>query len=483
MTAQQSPYYEPVLVTFGEISVTQTRILVPSGSYPLEGANWTVVDNTRTRERIPPYAIVLAVVFAFACLLGLLFLLIRERKTEGWVTITVQNRDVYFVQQIPVYASQQVFHLRAQIDHVRGLTAAATRNSGGHQYPALPPAGQAPPTMMATPPPAAPAMPAPTPMPGGFAPQTGGIAAGWQPGAGGGRASTPLGSKYQLDEKIGAGGFGDVWRATSLADRATVAVKMLRATDDVVERFLRERRAMLAVRGDHVVKLRDLVVEGDTLALVSDFVSGGDLRRRLGAHGPYGPFEAADLLRQVLDGLASVHDAGIVHRDVKPENVLIDERGRLLLTDFGIARIDGMNTVTASGMIMGTFAYMAPELATSGNPSPASDLYAAGIVGYELLTGHAPHTGQNLIAVLKAHANDPVARPPGIPDPVWAVLDALLAKEPDQRPASAADARDRLHAALQRPPQIPQTSIAPAPPDNAPRYDLHTPPPDNNTRR
>jgi serine/threonine-protein kinase len=334
--------------------------------------------------------------------------------------------------------------------------------------------------MMATPPPSGP--PA-APIPGGFAPQTGGIAAGWQPGAGGGRASTPLGSKYQLDEKIGSGGFGDVWRATSLADRATVAVKMLRATDDVVERFLRERRAMLAVRGDHVVKLRDLVVEGDTLALVSDFISGGDLRRRLAAHGAYGPFEAAELLRQVLDGLASVHDAGIVHRDVKPENVLIDERGRLLLTDFGIARIDGMNTVTASGMIMGTFAYMAPELATSGLPSPASDVYAAGILGYELLTGSAPHTGPNLVAVLRSHANDPVTRPPRIPDSIWAVLDSLLAKEPEQRPASAAEARDQLHAALQRPPQAPQTSIAPAPPENAPRRDLHTPPPEGDTRR
>ncbi|HEY7138254.1 MAG TPA: serine/threonine-protein kinase [Acidimicrobiia bacterium] len=261
-----------------------------------------------------------------------------------------------------------------------------------------------------------------------------------------------LGSRYTLDHVIGRGGTGEVWLARDEVDDP-VAVKVLRPelVDDqeIVVRFLRERQVLRSVRNSHIVGVRDLVVEGDTLAIVMDYVARSDLRTYLREHGgALAPSVAVSLTRQMLDALAVVHAAGVVHRDVKPENVLIDTDGNdqpvAKLSDFGVSRLlDGVTLTRISGLI-GTPRYMAPELGHGADPSPASDLYAVGVVLYEMLAAHPPFTGDHPIAVLRAHAEDEPDRPRGVPVKLWRVLVKLLAKDPALRYQDAQTAADAL---------------------------------------
>jgi serine/threonine protein kinase len=261
-----------------------------------------------------------------------------------------------------------------------------------------------------------------------------------------------LGSRYTLDHVIGRGGTGEVWLARDEVDDP-VAVKVLRPelVDDqeIVVRFLRERQVLRSVRNSHIVGVRDLVVEGDTLAIVMDYVARSDLRTYLREHnGALAPSVAVSLTRQMLDALTVVHAAGVVHRDVKPENVLIDTdmNGQPVakLSDFGVSRLlDGVTLTRISGLI-GTPRYMAPELGHGADPSPASDLYAVGVVLYEMLAAHPPFTGDHPIAVLRAHAEDEPDRPRGVPVKLWRVVVKLLAKDPALRYQDAQSAADAL---------------------------------------
>jgi hypothetical protein len=264
-----------------------------------------------------------------------------------------------------------------------------------------------------------------------------------------------LGSRYSLDQLIGRGGTGEVWRGRDENGR-TVAVKVLRRElvddTDVVTRFVRERHLLESVRNPHVVEVLDLVAEGETLAIVMEYVSRSDLRSHVHDRGgALPPGEAVDIARQTLEALAAVHAAGVVHRDVKPENVLIggiDDDGRVSvkLSDFGVSRlIDGRTLTRVTGLI-GTPRYMAPELGDGDDPSPASDLYAVGVLLYELLTGRVPFVGEHPVAILKAHAEQKPVRPAGLPGPLWKVLSALLAKAPRNRPADATVAAQQLAA-------------------------------------
>jgi serine/threonine protein kinase, bacterial len=264
----------------------------------------------------------------------------------------------------------------------------------------------------------------------------------------------PIGSRYELDSQLGRGAFGSVWRGTVRDTGEAVAIKVLleelAADADVVTRFLRERTAMVALRHRSLVSIRDLVVEGDVLALVLQLVEGPDLRAYLRGRGTLAPVEAALLVADVAEALAVAHAAQIIHRDVKPANVLLQpESGgfRPLLTDFGIARLADAPSVTRTSQVVGTPYYLAPEVISGQQATSAVDVYAAGIMLLELILGHPPFRGKDAMEVFEAHQSAAPERPQGVDDRLWAVVSNALAKDPTARP-SAADLAVQLRMAV-----------------------------------
>ncbi|MFD3922253.1 serine/threonine-protein kinase [Streptomyces sp. NPDC058595] len=269
----------------------------------------------------------------------------------------------------------------------------------------------------------------------------------------------PVGSKYLLEEPIGRGATGTVWRArqreTAGAEAAvagqpgeTVAIKVLKeelANDaDVVMRFLRERSVLLRLTHANIVRTRDLVVEGDLLALVMDLVEGPDLHHYLRQNGPFSPVAASLLTAQIADALAASHADGVVHRDLKPANVLLKDDGDQLhpmLTDFGIARLADSPGLTRTHEFVGTPAYVAPESAEGRPQTSAVDVYGAGILLYELVTGRPPFAGGTALEVLHRHLSEEPRRPSNLPEPLWTVIERCLRKEPDERPSAVNLAR------------------------------------------
>ena len=249
-----------------------------------------------------------------------------------------------------------------------------------------------------------------------------------------------LGSRYLLHNQLGQGAMGVVWRGQDLDTGTEVAVKLLRseytADPAFVARFVGERNALVRFRHPNVVALRDMIVEGDRLALVMELVTGGDLnafRERNG--GTLSAAVTARLGAQIFDGLAAAHGASIVHRDLKPANVLL-EGGQVKLADFGISRIAGGAKVTSAGIVMGTVAYLAPELIKGEEPAAAGDVYAVGITLYELLSGAVPFDG-HVAAVMNAHVNTAPERIAGVPDRLWDLIAACLSKDASARPTAA----------------------------------------------
>ncbi|GAA4074102.1 serine/threonine-protein kinase [Streptomyces shaanxiensis] len=264
----------------------------------------------------------------------------------------------------------------------------------------------------------------------------------------------PVGSKYFLEEPLGRGATGTVWRArqreTAGAEAAvpgqpgeTVAIKVLKeelASDaDIVMRFLRERSVLLRLTHPNIVRVRDLVVEGDLLALVMDLVDGPDLHRYLRENGPFSPVAAALLTAQIADALGASHADGVVHRDLKPANVLLKQNGgqmHPMLTDFGIARLADSPGLTRTHEFVGTPAYIAPESAEGRPQTSAVDIYGAGILLYELVTGRPPFGGGSALEVLHQHLSAEPRRPSTVPDPLWTVIERCLRKSPEQRPSA-----------------------------------------------
>lgn len=270
----------------------------------------------------------------------------------------------------------------------------------------------------------------------------------------GARDVRPVGSKYLLEEPLGRGATGTVWRArqreTAGAEAAvpgqpgeTVAIKVLKeelaGDPDIVMRFLRERSVLLRLTHPNIVRVRDLVVEGDLLALVMDLVDGPDLHRYLRENGPFTPVAAALMTAQIADALAASHADGVVHRDLKPANVLLqqyDGQMHPMLTDFGIARLADSPGLTRTHEFVGTPAYVAPESAEGRPQTSAVDVYGAGILLYELVTGRPPFSGGSALEVLHQHLSAEPRRPSTVPDPLWTVIERCLRKNPEERPSA-----------------------------------------------
>jgi serine/threonine-protein kinase len=252
-----------------------------------------------------------------------------------------------------------------------------------------------------------------------------------------------IGSRYTAHQILGRGSAGTVWLGEG--PDGPVAVKLLRedlASDqELVGRFVQERTALLGLEHPNVVSVRDLVVDGNDLALVMDLVRGTDLRTRLDRDKRLAPAAAVAIVADVADGLAAAHAAGVVHRDVKPENILLDMQGPLgpggahpaLLTDFGVAKLIDSPKRTRATKIIGTPDYLAPEIVEGLPPRASVDIYALATVLYELLAGFTPFGGGHPGAVLRRHVTETVVPLPGIPDELWQLMVQCLAKAPASR--------------------------------------------------
>jgi hypothetical protein len=255
-----------------------------------------------------------------------------------------------------------------------------------------------------------------------------------------------IGSRYTVTRIIGRGTCGTVWEGAG--PDGPVAVKLLRedlaADQTLIARFVQERTVLTSLVHPNVVAVRDLVVDGTDLALVMDLVRGTDLRERLDSRGAMPPADAVALAADVAAGLAAAHARGVVHRDVKPENVLIDSAtGAARLTDFGIARlVDGPRRTRAT-RIVGTPDYLAPEVIEGCPPGPPVDVYGLGTLIFELLTGWTPFGGGHPGAVLRRHVTETVPDVPGMPEALVELLTNCLSKAPAAR-LTAAEVVGRL---------------------------------------
>lgn len=262
-------------------------------------------------------------------------------------------------------------------------------------------------------------------------------------------AGRSVGNSYRLVKPIGQGATGTVWAGVESTTGEPVAVKLLHESllrqPRLVTRFVQERTILLMLRHRNVVRVRDLFSVGETLGLVMDLVAGGSLRDHLERERTMPPAEAARLAAQVADALAEAHELGIIHRDLKPDNILLLEReGRLetRLTDFGIARILNVPSMTTPNAVVGTPHYMAPEAFHGVTPSPATDVYALGVLLYELVSGQPPYLSDSVPELMRLHAEGRPERRPGIPEELWRLIRSCLSAKPRQRPAAPALVRD-----------------------------------------
>jgi serine/threonine protein kinase len=287
---------------------------------------------------------------------------------------------------------------------------------------------------------------------------------------------TPFG-RYRLIELLGRGGMGEVWRAHDTAIDRTVAIKMLLphfAQDETFEqRFRREARAAARLDDPHVLPIYDVGEIDSRLFVTMRLVTGEDLQTLI-SRGPLRPGQAVQIVEHVASALQAAHKVDLVHRDVKPSNVLIAEDDFAYLIDFGIARAAGETGLTTTGATIGTWSYMAPERFSTGEIEPSADIYALTCVLYQSLTGQLPFPGSTLEQIAMAHMTTPPPRPSvtrrGIPTAMDDVVATGMAKDPDQRYRTTKDLAQAARAALASPgPQtISQTSLlatqaAPAP--------------------
>jgi eukaryotic-like serine/threonine-protein kinase len=279
---------------------------------------------------------------------------------------------------------------------------------------------------------------------------------------------TLLGDRYRLGERIAAGGMGSVYRAVDETLGRQVAVKALRRelADDptFLERFRREARAAAALSHPGVAAIYDYgEVDGQPF-IVMELVEGENLAERVAASGPLPWQEAFAIGEQVAAALAAAHAHGLVHRDVKPANIMLGRDGRAKVTDFGIAQAAQAATLTRTGMVLGSANYVAPEQAKGGHVGPAADLYSLGCVLFEAVTGETPYHGGNAVAIATQHVSAPVPDPrelrPDLPAQAAALIMRALRKQPDARFSSGTAMAAALAATRQ---EQDATRILPAP--------------------
>ncbi|GIE96386.1 serine/threonine-protein kinase [Paractinoplanes rishiriensis] len=251
-----------------------------------------------------------------------------------------------------------------------------------------------------------------------------------------------LGGRYRLDERIAGGGMGDVWRGTDEVLGRTVAVKILLPAlldePGFAERFRGEARTMATINHPGVVDVYDYGSDQQLAFLVMEYVEGDALSRTLSRVGRLTPGRTMALVAQAADALQAAHANGIVHRDVKPGNLLVRPNGTLVLTDFGIARSALVGQLTVAGSVLGTASYISPEQASGDVATPASDVYALGVVAYQCLSGHRPFDGATPMEIAMKHVREkPRPLPSDIPPSVRAIVDRALSKDPTARWPSA----------------------------------------------
>lgn len=255
-------------------------------------------------------------------------------------------------------------------------------------------------------------------------------------------AGITFGGRYELQSRIAIGGMGEVWQATDLIIGRQVAIKILKdeylGDPGFLERFRAEARHAALVNHEGIANVFDYGEEDGSAYLVMELVPGEALSTILEREKSLSPDTVLDIVAQTAAALYAAHQAGLVHRDIKPGNLLITPDGRVKITDFGIARIADQVPLTATGQVMGTVQYLSPEQASGHPASPATDIYSIGIVAYEALAGRRPFTGESQVAIAMAQINDtPPDLPSSISEPVRNLVYACIAKNPANRPASA----------------------------------------------
>ena len=269
--------------------------------------------------------------------------------------------------------------------------------------------------------------------------------------------------RYLLERELGRGGMATVHLARDAELDRPVAVKVLAGhlsgDEDFRERFVREARMAAGLSHPNVVQVFDAGEEDGRLFIVMEYVPGVTLADELRRVGTFAPAAAVDLALQACAGLEHAHDAGLVHRDVKPGNLLLREDGALKITDFGIARAVEATQLTQIGSVLGTAAYLSPEQAAGERVTAATDIYGLGVVLYELLTGRPPFVIESLTDLVAKHRESTVTPvrelEPAVPELLEAAVMKCLARNPDYRPASAAALAHELAAASPEPPTVP----------------------------
>ncbi len=278
-----------------------------------------------------------------------------------------------------------------------------------------------------------------------------------------------LGQRYRLRERVAVGGMGEVWRAEDTVLERTVAVKAmlpaLLSEEGFAKRFIAEAKMVAGLTHPHIVNVHDFgnadLPSGETTAyLVMEFVEGKSLADLIAERGRLDARELMPIIAATAEALQQAHERGIIHRDIKPGNILVRDRdGQAVLTDFGIARSGASGDLTATGSVMGTASYIAPEQAEGTGVLPASDMYSLGVVAFHGLTGHRPFQAENPIELALHHVRTPAPPlPQDIPPGVRAFVDRTLQKNPHQRFASATEMAAAARVAVDAPPA---TSVMP----------------------
>jgi eukaryotic-like serine/threonine-protein kinase len=264
-----------------------------------------------------------------------------------------------------------------------------------------------------------------------------------------------LGGRYQIISRVGGGGMAVVYKAKDLLLNRFVAIKVLNESlsndAEFIRRFNREAQAAASLSHPNIVNVYDVGQDGYTHYIVMELVVGLTLKQYIQEHAPLPVKEAAEIAMQICDGLAHAHENQIVHRDIKPHNILLGANGRVKVTDFGIARAASSSTITQAGSVMGSVHYFSPEQARGGVIGEKSDIYSLGILLYEMLTGQLPFEGDSAISIALKHLQDPVEDPrklnPAIPDAIVSILLRALEKDPTMRyPSAKAMMRDISYA-------------------------------------